>query len=341
MNSPFLVGITRDFLAGDGTLSYGDIGLSLFDQCPAVEYKFLEVDTPELEAQQIQDCNGLLVLAPRLTAATLEGNDQLRVVARFGVGYDTGDVPACTQNGTLLTITPNAVRRPVAISALTFLLSLSHHLLIKDKLTRSGNWNQRLNHMGQGLRGRTLGVIGVGNIGQEVFRVAQNLEMNFIGYDPYTSPEAVSDLGVELLPLDTVVQQADYLVLCCTLVPETKHLINAERLALMKPSAFLINVSRGPVVDQQALLQCLQNKQIQGAGLDVFEQEPIDPDDPLLRLENVIVAPHSLCWTDQFFEAIGYEACQSIVDVAMGQEPSGIVNREALDHPGLNLSQPT
>lgn len=339
MTRKFKVGITRDFLAGDGTLSYGDIGLSILEDSPNIDVEFLEIDESELTPSQIKDYNGLLVLAPRLTAASLKGNDQLRVVARFGVGYDTVDVSACTENGTLLTITPNAVRRPVAVSALTFLLSLSHKLLIKDRLTRSGNWNQRLNHMGQGLRNRTLGVIGVGNIGQEVFRVASNLEMNFIGYDPYTKQENVDALGVELLPLDDVVKQADYIVICCTLVPETHHLIDARRLTLMKSSAFLINVSRGPVVDQVALYDALKAKQIQGAGLDVYEQEPIDSNDPILGLENVILAPHSLCWTDQFFEAIGHEACQCIADVANGIQPSGIVNREALNHEGLNLQK--
>ena len=337
MNPPFKVGITRDFLAGDGSLSYGDIGLSILKNTPNLCFEFLEADTPELTPSQIRDYHGLLVLAPRLTAASLEGNDQLRIVARFGVGYDTVDVPACTQNGTLLTITPNAVRRPVAVSALTFLLSLSHRLLIKDHLTRSGNWNQRLNHMGIGLRNRTLGVIGVGNIGKEVFRVASNLEMNFIGYDPYTKQEEIDEMGVQLLPLDDVMKQADYIVVCCTLVSATQHLINARRLALMKPSAFLINVSRGPVVDEVALHQALKDKQIQGAGLDVFEQEPIDSSNPILSLENVILAPHSLCWTDQFFEAIGYEACQSIADVANGRQPSGIVNRDALENEQLNL----
>ncbi len=335
MSAPFKVGITRDFLLENGTSGYGDIGLSLLENAENVSFDYLEEDARELTAEQVRDYHGLLVLSPRLTAASLVGNDQLRVVARFGVGFDSVDVAACSQNGTLLTITPNAVRRPVAISALTFLLSLSHRLLIKDQLTRTGNWNQRLHHMGQGLAGRTLGVIGVGNIGQEVFRVCQNLDLRFVGYDPHTPAAAVAPLGVQMLSLEDVLRQADYLVICCALVPETRHLLHAERLALMKPNSFLINVSRGPVVDQAALYDALVNQRIQGAGLDVFEQEPIDPDDPLLKLENVILAPHSLCWTDQFFKGIGYEACQSIIDVAQGKRPSGMVNPEALEHPRL------
>ncbi len=332
MNRPFRVGITRDFLAEDGTLSYGDIGLSIFDETPNLEFTFLEKNTAEILSEQIHGYDGLLVLSPNITVASLKNNPQLRIVARFGVGYDSVDVEACTRNGTLLTITPNAVRRPVAVSALTFLLSLSHKLLIKDRLTRSGNWNQRLAHMGQGLSHRTLGVIGVGNIGKEVFRMAKHLDMNFIGYDPYTKQESVDDLEVQMRSLDEVMSEADYLVVCCTLVPETHHLIDAKRLSLMKSSAYIINVSRGPVIDQTALYKALADNQIQGAGLDVFEEEPIDPADPLLALENVILAPHALCWTDQFFEAIGYEACQSIANVATGRRPEGIVNEAALKH---------
>ena len=335
MNRPFKVGITRDFLAEDGTLSYGDIGLSIFESAQNLEFKFLEENSAEIKSSQIQEYDGLLVLSPKLTAASLQDNERLRIVARFGVGYDSVDVEACTSNGTLLTITPNAVRRPVAVSALTFLLSLSHKLLIKDRLTRTGNWNQRLDHMGQGLSQRTLGVVGVGNIGKEVFRVAKHLDMNFIGYDPYTKQESVDSLGVQLRSLDALMSEADYIVVCCTLIPETFHLINERSLALMKPSAYLINVSRGPVIDQKALYTALKNNKIQGAGLDVFEQEPIEPTDPILELENVILAPHSLCWTDQFFEAIGYEACQSIANVAAGKCPEGIVNREALEHASL------
>ncbi len=337
MQTPFRIGITRDFLAEDGTLSYGDIGLSILEAAENVTFEYLAERTAELQPEQIHGYHGLLVLSPRVNANTLEGNPQLRAIARFGVGYDSVDVPACSANGTILTITPNAVRRPVAVSALTFLLALSHQLLIKDRLTRTGQWDRRLNHMGQGLSGRTLGVIGVGNIGQEVFRMAQHLDMKFVGYDPVVPPEAVADLGVRLLPLEELLQTADYVVVCCTLVPETHHLLNQERLELMKPSAYLINVARGPVIDQAALTAALKSGTIQGAAIDVFEQEPVDPSDPILELDNVIVAPHSICWTDQFFEAIGYEACQSLVHVAQGIRPNGIVNPAALDHPSVNL----
>jgi phosphoglycerate dehydrogenase-like enzyme len=139
-------------------------------------------------------------------------------------------------------------------------------------------------------------------------------------------------LGVRLVGLEELLAAADYLVVCCALTADTRRLLNAERIALMKPSAYLINVARGPIVDQRALTAALQSGRLAGAGLDVFETEPVDPQDPLLRLDNVILAPHALCWTDECFGANGRSAIGSLIDVAQGRTPQHIVNRAALDH---------
>jgi D-3-phosphoglycerate dehydrogenase len=333
MNQTFRVGVTRDFLRPDGTLGFGDIGLGLLKEARGVSHEFLAENTPELRADQVKDFDALLVLAPRVTAATLQNADRLTVVARFGVGYDNVDVEACTRSGVLLTITPDGVRRPVAVAALTFVLALSHKLLIKDRLTRAGRWTEKLDHMGTGVTGRTLGVIGLGNIGREVFALARPFGMRHLACDPYLSPGTVE--GVELVDLETLLRASDFVCVCCALTPETRHLIDAERLALMKPTACLVNVARGPIVDQQALTAALRDRRIQGAGLDVFEQEPVDPNDPLLTLENVIVSPHAICWTDECFLGNGRSACESILDVAAGRVPRHVVNRAALDHPRL------
>ena len=141
----------------------------------------------------------------------------------------------------MLTITPDGVRRPVAVSAITLLLALSHKLLVKDRLTRDGRWGEKLNHMGQGVHGRTLGVIGVGNIGREIFQLAAPFEMRHLGYDPFLkSPVA----GVDLVSLETLLEESDYIVVCCALTPETHHLLNAKRLMLLKSNAYVINVAR-------------------------------------------------------------------------------------------------
>lgn len=323
----FRIGLTRDFLKPDGMIGFGDIGLSLFDAVPGIEWNFLPENTPVLSREQIADYDGLLVLTPKVTAETLADNERLAIVARFGVGYDNVDVPACNSAGVALTITPDGVRRPVAVSAMTLLLALSHKLLIKDRLTRDGRWSEKLNYMGQGVKGRTLGVIGVGNIGREIFQLAAPFEMRHIGYDPFVKSPIP---GVDLVSLETLLQEADYVVVCCALTPETHHLLNAGRLRLMKSNAYLINVARGPVIDQKALTDLLQKQAIAGAGLDVFDVEPVSPDDPLLKLDNVIVSPHAICWTDECFYGIGSSACQSLVDVATGKAPTYVVNRDVL-----------
>jgi phosphoglycerate dehydrogenase-like enzyme len=254
----------------------------------------------------------------------------------MGVGYDSVDVPACTRNGILLTITPDGVRRPVATSVLAYILALSLRMFDKDRLTRAGRWADKLDHMGTGLIGRTLGIVGLGNIGREIVRLARPLGMRHLTFDPYLSAEDAAPEDVEPVDLETLLRTSDIVSINCALTPETHHLLNADRLALMKPTAYLINTARGPIVDQVALTAALTTHRLAGAALDVFDTEPIDPHDPLLALDNVIVAPHAICWTDQCFQAMGQSACRSILDVAQGHVPNFVVNRGALAHPRLS-----
>ena len=331
MPNTFRIGVTRDFLKPDGSLGFGDIGLALLD-APHVSWEFLAEPSAELTPSQIADYDGLLVLAPRVAAATFAGNSRLAVVARFGVGYDNVDVTACTAAGVALTITPDGVRRPVAVAAITLLLACTHKLLIKDRLTRAGNWSEKLTHMGMGVTGRTLGVIGLGNIGREILRLAEPFGMRHIGHDPFPG-EPIP--GCERVSLEELVREADYVVIACALTNETHHLLGAERIAAMKPTAYLINVARGPIVDQAALTAALTAGKIAGAGLDVFDPEPIDPADPLLVLENVILAPHAICWTDECFRGIGESACRGLLEAAAGRAPANVVNREVISSPAF------
>ncbi len=336
MKDTFRVGVTRDFLRPDGTMDVEGFALNrLDDKADSIAWTLLDDNTRELGPGLVRDFDALLVLSPQVTAETLRA-ERLKIVARFGVGYDNVDVDACTASGVLLTITPDGVRRPVAMMALTFLLSLTHRLLQKDRLTRTGRWSEKLNYMGQGLTGRTLGIIGLGNIGREILRLARPFDMQFLAHDPHVDPGEAAKLGADLVAdLDALLERSDYVIVCCSLLPETHHLLDAKRLSRLKPSAYLINVARGAIVDQAALTAILREGRIAGAGLDVFEQEPIDPDDPLLKLENVIVAPHALAWTDETALGIGRDACQSIIDVAEGRVPRNVVNRGVLTQPQL------
>lgn len=330
----FRVGITRDFLKPDGSSDLDNIARPLFDKA-GLYWEYIAENTPALSAAQVQDYDALLVLGTGITADTFTDVDRLAIIARFGVGYDKVDVEACTENGVLLTIAPDGVRRPVATSILTFVLSLSHQLLIKDRLTRTGRWTDTKDFMGMGLVGRTLGLVGMGNIGKETFKLAKPFGMRHITFDPYVSSADAEEVGAEIVDLDTLMQTADFVCVCCPLTEETRGIVDARCISLMKPTAYLINTARGPIVDQKALTDALQSGHIQGAGLDVFEQEPISDDDPLLSLDNVIVTPHSICWTDECFEGNGKSACESIITVASGKMPTWIVNREVIDSPKL------
>ena len=330
----FRVGITRDFIKPDGSSDLDNIAGPLFDET-GILWEYIAENTSELSASQVQDYDALLVLGSAITANTITGNEKLAIIARFGVGYDKVDVQACTDNGILLTIAPDGVRRPVATSIITFVLSLSHQLLIKDRLTRSGRWEDKQDYMGMGLVGRTLGLIGMGNIGKETFKLAKPFGMNHMTYDPYVSTDDAREVDAEIVDLETLMKTADFVCVCCPLNEKTRGLIDAKYISFMKPTAYLINTARGPIVDQKALTDALQNRQIQGAGLDVFEHEPIDDSDPLLSLDNVIVTPHSICWTDECFDRNGKSACNSIISVATGKLPTYIVNRDVIENPEL------
>ena len=328
MADTFRVALSGDFRKADGSPTYPDFDLAPLRAAPGVEVAFLESASP-LKAEQLEDFDALILLAHRFAAESVPKSGRLAVVARFGVGYDTVDVEACTRAGIALVITPDGVRRPVAVSVITFMLALTGKLITKDRLTREGaaGFARRSDHMGVGLVGRTLGSLGIGNIGAEVFRLAKPFDMKFIAHDPFADKMVAAELGIELVGLDEVFRRADVLSVSCPLTPETRHLVNAERLALMKPTAYLINTARGPIVDQKALTKVLAAGRIAGAGLDVLEQEPPDPADPILKLDNVILAPHALCWTDQCFAGNGAADVKAVIDVQHGREPRGVVNR--------------
>ena len=332
MSAPFRVALSGDFRKPDGSPVYPDFDLEPLRQAPDVELAYLEPRNP-VEADQLADFDALILLTQRFTKDSINPKGRLAVVARFGVGYDTVDAEACTRAGIALVITPDGVRRPVAVSIVTFILALSGKLMAKDRLTReaAAGFAKRGDHMGLGLVGRTLGSIGIGNIGAELFRLIKPFEMRLIAHDPYADAKLAAKLGVELVGLEDVFQRSDFVSVSCPLTPETRHLVNADRLALMKPTAYLINTSRGPIVDQKALTQALKERGIAGAGLDVLEKEPPDADDPILKLDNVIFAPHALCWTDQCFAGNGAADVRAVLDVQHGREPRVVVNRDVLE----------
>lgn len=321
----FRVAVSGDFLNTRGELAFGDIGLGALDDA-GIAYDFHDDAPPELTPAHLRGYDALLLMQPAVGAKALVGADRLKLVARFGVGYDNVDVEACTEHGVIVTITPDGTKRPTAVSTLACLLAVTHKLLAKDRLTRTGGWHQKLDHLGVGLTGRTLGVVGFGRIGREVLRLVQPFGMDHLVADHHASAAEVAALGARLVSLDNLLDCADFVTLHCRLDATTHHLINADKLARMKPDAILVNQARGAVVDQRALVEALRAGHLGGAALDVFEQEPVHPDDPLLTLDNVLLTPHAACWTDELFRGNGASACRSILDVAAGRVPEPTVN---------------
>ena len=333
MTEPFRIGYTNDFLTPSGAIGWGDIGLARLEGIPDLEMTFLPRHEPVLSAALAADFDALGVLAPKVTAELVDNAPRLAVVARFGVGYDNVDLEACTRNGIAVCITPEGVRRPMASTAMAFILALAHRILEKDRITRAGEWGSKLDYMGYGVTGKTLGSIGLGNIARDMFHLATPWDMRRIAYDPFIDPELAKKANVELVDLDTVMRESDYLAVLCNLTDDTYHLINRERLAMMKPSAFLLSIARGPVVDEGALYEALRDRTIRGAAMDVFEKEPPDPNNPVFELDNVIVSPHALAWTEESAMGIGTGVIDAILDVMNGKVPTYVVNREVIESP--------
>jgi D-3-phosphoglycerate dehydrogenase len=249
----------------------------------------------------------------------------VRIVARHGVGYDSVDIEALAARGIVTTNTPVAVRRPVAVAALTQIFALAGRLFAKDRLTREGRWNERTAHMGLGLTTRTLGVIGAGGIGREFLALARPFGWRMLATDPHVDASVIEELGASKVPLEALLEQADFVVAMVLLDDSTRRMMNAERFALMKPTAFFVNIARGPIADEAALIDALRRGTIAGAAIDVFEQEPTAPDNPLFGMDNVIVTPHALCWTDECFDAIAREGLGCIADFSLGRRPASVV----------------
>ncbi len=336
MRGPFRVGFSADFLDEHKRLIFPDIGLSLLDADPAVEYQFVEHFTPEYTSQQLAGFDTIISLKPRVTAASLDGLGRLCAIGRCGVGYDNVDIAACTANDIAVYITPAGVVQPMAESIVLFVLALSHNLVWKDRLVREGRWAESTRRLGRQPRERTVGTVGLGNIAGEAIHLLRNFNVGrFLAFDPFVTQEKADQLGVMLTSLDDLLAQSDYVLINCPLTPQTRGLVGARELALMKSTAYLINAARGPIVDEPSLIKVLASRRIAGAALDVFTYEPIDTDSPLLRMDNVVLTSHSIGWTEELFRDMGRIDCEGALAISRGEVPANVVNREVLDRPGF------
>lgn len=333
---PFRVAFTGDFFASDGTLRFPDVGVSVFENTPHIEVTRFAEDRSEIAPEQLAGLQGAIVLAPRVTRASLRQCDDLLAIGRFGVGFDTVDVAACTEADVVAFITPGAVDHSVAEATICWMLALAHNLRAKDGLVRTGRWDERSRYLGRELRGRTLGIVGLGRIGRALVELLRGFGMaTHLAFDPQVAPSA-APTGVRMVALDELLTKADFVSIHCPLTEATRHLIGARELMMMRRDAYLINTARGGIIDEDALFDALNTDRLAGAALDCFVGEPITSPHRFGALDNVLLAPHSIAHTHELFRAIGRMACGAMLALSLGRRPAaGVLNPEVFERPGF------
>ena len=273
--------------------------------------------------------DGLLsLLTDRIDGALLDAAPRVRVVSNYAVGYDNIDVAAATSRGVVVTNTPGVLTETVADFAITLLLAVARRVVESDRYTREGRWKswEPLLFLGQDLYGATLGLVGLGRIGTAVAKRAHGFDMRILYHDVVRREDLEHDLGLEFTSLEDLLRRSDFISVHTPLTPQTRHLISTDQFRLMKRTAVLVNTARGPIVDPDALYRALADRQIWGAGLDVFEVEPVPADHPLLRLDNIIVAPHIASASVETRTKMALMAVDNLLAALGGQRPPNFVN---------------
>jgi phosphoglycerate dehydrogenase-like enzyme len=346
----FEVRFTGDLSTPDGQFT-SDFGVDLLQATPWVRTGFLADQSPrkgdtsyqerlyamEIQPHHVLAADLIVVCRPHVRAgAFAEGAANLVAVARAGIGYDKIDLVACTENDVLVFNTPYGMTHSTASAALFFILALSKRFPLQQRIVREHRWDRQPEAIGDDLAGLTLGIIGLGRTGLELARLIAPFGMRLIAFSPRADPVKARERGIELVPtLDALLTEADYVSLHGRLDDRTRGMLGERELSLMKPGAYLVNVARGEMVDEVALVRLLHEGRIAGAGLDVFETEPLPRNSPLLALDNVILTPHWMCSTRQAGRATAVSLMEGVLNVAHGRLPENILNPEVTARPAF------
>ncbi len=277
-----------------------------------------------------QGCEAVLIRSAEITEEIMDKVPTLKVIAKHGIGVDNINIPAATARGMLIVNAPHSNINAVAEHAVALIYSAAKHMVLLDKITREGGFAKRNQYVNLELSGKTVGFVGLGKIAKLTAKKLTAMDVNMIAYDPYANADDAKALGVTLVSLDEVLTSSDFVSLHTPLMDATHKMINKETLGKMKKSAWLINVARGPIVDEVALVEALKEGVIAGAALDVFDPEPPKADCPLFELDNVIVSPHNAALTDNALLAMAMDSATGITDYLLGRKPQFPVNPEVL-----------
>ncbi|MCA0455865.1 MAG: C-terminal binding protein [Chloroflexi bacterium] len=318
--------VITDFGSPENDLEANELKNSGLD----IELVRLNAKTPQELLPHVADADGLIVQWTNINHDVIRALQKCKVISRYGIGVDMIDLAAAGEHGIPVCNTPDYCIEEVSTHTITFLLMLNRNIKAQDQHVRDTKWGSPNPVPPSRLSTQTLGIIGMGNIGRVVVQKAKAFGLNVLVFDPYLSAEKAVQGGAEKVELDELLRRSDYVSIHCPLTAETRHLISTPQLKAMKPTAYLINMARGPIVDQAALHQALVSKTIAGAALDVFEVEPPPADEPILKLDNVIFTPHLSSWSAESFVQLRQEVVRNVVEALQGQSPRSIVNRKFL-----------
>ncbi len=317
--------------------SVGKEGLDILRGCAEVDIK---PGLKELELIAIiGDYDALVVRSQtQVTAKVIEAGKKLQVIGRAGVGVDNIDVEAATKFGVIVVNAPSSNTISAAEHTIALMLSLARHIPRANASLKSGKW-LRAEFTGIEVRNKTIGIIGLGNVGSEVAKRAQGLEMHLLGYDPNVTPERARNFGVEVVPLDQLLKESDFITLHIPLVNSTKGIIGAKQIAMMKPTARILNVARGGLIDEEALVKAIEEKKLGGAAIDVFITEPIT-ESILFKSDNIVVTPHLGASTIEAQALVSEDVAEQIVDIFNGQPAQYAVNAPFISAETLSALKP-
>lgn len=286
--------------------------------------------TTEEIIEQAKGCHGILIRSAKIPKEVMEATPTLEVVGKHGIGVDNIDVAHATDNNIMVVNAPESNVNAVAEHALALILEVTKNLRMLDMEVRRDNFKSRSAVVNMELRGKTAGLVGLGKISSLLAEKLLALGLKVVAYDPFVKPEVAEKMGVELSDLDNLLKASDIVSLHVPLNDATAGMISKPQFEMMKPGAFLINVARGPVVNEVELYHALKNNVIRGAGIDVFEVEPPQADNKLFELNNVTMSPHNAALTDEALIAMATHSARGIVDCLNGKTPEWVVNRDVL-----------
>ncbi|MDW6024008.1 NAD(P)-dependent oxidoreductase [Mesorhizobium sp. BAC0120] len=348
---PFTVNYTGDYLDESGRLAVPDIALDLYEDLPFIRQDYLRDQSPrpgdtgywdrlyslEITPAQVEQSDAIVIFRPWVRASAFAGSaERLTVIGRAGAGYDKIDLAACTENDVAVFNAPDTLTHATASSAFLLILALAKRLKEQEGLVRRGRWDLQAATMGVDLPGKVLGIVGLGASGRELARLAQPWGMQVIAFSPRARADDAAALGVRLVPtLAELLEASDFVSLHNRLDATTRAMIGASDFRRMKRSAYFVNVARGEIVREAELIEALQDGTIAGAGLDVFEHEPIPSDHPLTKLDNVILTPHWLPSTRDAARMTMVSVAEGIISASQGLVPDNVVNPDVLERPGF------